>query len=102
MFALLRTYLRYAGRIEGDIEHAEAASVELQIQAASINTALPRRDDHLRGRDFFDVKTYPEILFRSEDLVSDLSILRPEHHPAVPRARQRNAELLLDRSGIAG
>jgi len=62
-------FTKFAGRIEGDIEHAEAASVELQIQAASINTALPRRDDHLRGRDFFDVKTYPEILFRSEKIV---------------------------------
>jgi len=62
-------FTKFAGRIEGDFEHAEAATVELQIQAASINTALPRRDDHLRGPDFFDVKTYPEILFRSEKVV---------------------------------
>ena len=59
-------FTRFTGRIEGDIDNAAAASVELVIQAASINTALPRRDDHLRGSDFFDVKAHPEILFRSE------------------------------------
>jgi polyisoprenoid-binding protein YceI len=62
-------FTRFAGRIEGELEHAAAASVELVIQAASINTALPRRDDHLRGSDFFDVKVYPEIVFRSEKIV---------------------------------
>jgi polyisoprenoid-binding protein YceI len=62
-------FTRFAGRIEGELEQAAAASVELVIQAASINTALPRRDDHLRGADFFDVKVYPEIVFRSEKVV---------------------------------
>ena len=63
-------FTKFAGRIEGDPARPAEATVELVIQAASITTALPRRDDHLRGPDFFDVKTYPEIVFRSKKIVA--------------------------------
>lgn len=33
------------------------------IQTTSINTDNERRDNHLRGADFFEVETYPEITF---------------------------------------
>jgi polyisoprenoid-binding protein YceI len=33
----------------------------LDIRAASINTGIGRRDDHLRSADFFDVERYPDI-----------------------------------------
>jgi len=63
-------FTRFTGRIEGDAARPETASVEFTLQAASINTGLPRRDDHLRGPDFFDVKKYPDIVFRSRRIVS--------------------------------
>ena len=43
----------------------EASSVELTIQAASIDTANETRDKDLRGADFFDVEKYPTITFKS-------------------------------------
>jgi len=38
---------------------------QLTIQAASIDTRNADRDGHLKGNDFFDMETYPEITFAS-------------------------------------
>ena len=35
------------------------------MDAASIDTGVTDRDDHLRSGDFFDVDRYPKLLFRS-------------------------------------
>jgi polyisoprenoid-binding protein YceI len=40
-------------------------SVEFSIDAASISTNMPQRDDHLRSADFFDVAQFPKITFTS-------------------------------------
>ena len=37
----------------------------VEIDAATIDTGIGKRDDHLRSADFFDVATYPTISFRS-------------------------------------
>jgi polyisoprenoid-binding protein YceI len=42
------------------------SSVRVVIKAASINTGITERDNHLRTADFFDVEKYPEITFQSE------------------------------------
>jgi len=56
---------------EGDFRRA---TVDVTIDAASIDTGAEDRDTHLRSADFFDVETYPEITFKSrqvEDLGGD-------------------------------
>jgi polyisoprenoid-binding protein YceI len=40
--------------------------VEITIDAASINTREPQRDEHLRSADFLDVAKYPTLTFRSK------------------------------------
>jgi polyisoprenoid-binding protein YceI len=42
------------------------STVEITIQAASLNTREPQRDEHLRSADFFDVANYPTLTFRSK------------------------------------
>lgn len=46
-------------------EQPEDSHVEVTIDASSISTAEPARDEHLRSPDFFDVGTYPTLSFRS-------------------------------------
>lgn len=41
------------------------SSVEVTIDANSINTREPQRDDHLRSADFFDVANFPTLSFQS-------------------------------------
>jgi polyisoprenoid-binding protein YceI len=49
-------------------EEPERSHVEVEIKVASIDTGEPRRDDHLRSPDFFDVEKYPAITFRSTEV----------------------------------
>lgn len=56
---------KFSGTIEVDREHPEKSSVVATIQAASIDTANAKRDEHLRTADFFNVQQYPEIIFKS-------------------------------------
>lgn len=58
-------FTKFSGTIEVDRDHPEKSSVTATIQAASINTAIAKRDEHLRSADFFNVSQYPEIIFKS-------------------------------------
>jgi polyisoprenoid-binding protein YceI len=58
-------FTKFNGTIEVDREHPEKSSVVATIQAASIDTAIAKRDEHLRSADFFNVQQYPEITFKS-------------------------------------
>lgn len=53
------------GKIVFDAEAPESASIEMTVRAASVNTGVKKRDDHLRSADFFDVEKWPAITFRS-------------------------------------
>ena len=55
----------FTGTIVADPAKPETATVEFTIKAASIDTAQPGRDKHLRSADFFDAEKFPEITFRS-------------------------------------
>jgi len=56
---------KFSGSITLAKPESRSARVEAVIEAASVDTAVEKRDDHLRGPDFFDVKKYPEIRFVS-------------------------------------
>jgi polyisoprenoid-binding protein YceI len=53
------------GTIRVDDDHPRNASVEVEIDTATVNSGDAVRDAHLRSADFFDVATYPTIAFRS-------------------------------------
>ncbi|MCA1659524.1 MAG: YceI family protein [Verrucomicrobiaceae bacterium] len=58
------SFSKFAGTIEVDRDHPERSSVTVTIDAASIDTAIAKRDAHLRA-ELFDVAKYPEITFKS-------------------------------------
>jgi polyisoprenoid-binding protein YceI len=54
----------FAGRIEV-ATHLERSRVTAEIKAATIDTAVAMRDQHLRGPDFLDVERFPLITYTS-------------------------------------
>jgi polyisoprenoid-binding protein YceI len=58
-------FSNFEGRIEFDQERPRNSSVNVTIDAASIDTNEPDRDKHLRSDDFFGVDTHPQITFKS-------------------------------------
>ena len=55
-------------RFEGTVEIGEDPAdtvVSVEIDAASVETHDPKRDEHLSGPDFFDVEHHPSLSFRS-------------------------------------
>jgi polyisoprenoid-binding protein YceI len=52
-------------------EVPEDSSVEVSIDAASIQTSQEQRDEHLRSADFFEVEKYPTLTFKSTSVALD-------------------------------
>ena len=47
---------------------AKSGSVDVVIDATSVNTGFPVFNSHLQAEDFFDTKKYPTITFKSNKL----------------------------------
>jgi len=62
-------FSEFSGTIDVDAVRPERSSVQFRISAASVDTHNDKRDAHLRTADFFDVGTYPEIVFTSTKVV---------------------------------
>lgn len=59
---------RYNASFEFDPDTEKLTSVVATIEAASVNTGTPNRDDHLRSPDFFGVETDSTITFKSTEI----------------------------------
>lgn len=51
--------------VDFDPAHPEQGHVQATIQAASVDTGMEQRDQHLRSADFLDVATHPTLTFTS-------------------------------------
>jgi polyisoprenoid-binding protein YceI len=75
---------KWDAEVQLDPAKIENSSFKITIDAASINTRVGRRDDHLRSKDFFDVANFPQIIMvskkitktgeRSYKLLTDLTL----------------------------
>ena len=58
-------FSRWTGALEAPGSDFARGSLDVVIDASSIDTGVADRDAHLRSADFFDVERYPEITFKS-------------------------------------
>jgi len=96
-----------------DVDEADPTGIkfDVTIQAASIDTNQPRRDDDLRGPDFFDVKEYPTLTFKSKsvtktgdnkyDVTGDMTIRGVTKEITVPMEFVGTANMMGQRAGWA-
>jgi polyisoprenoid-binding protein YceI len=97
----------YWGRfnhIEGTFQLSDEASecsVQITIDAASVDTNSEGRDKHVKGPDFFNVKEYPRITFTSKQVsiegdaytvVGDLTMTGATREVTIPMNRVGEAE----------
>jgi len=67
VFAKVRgRFARWSGTFRLDEEDLTRSAVEVEIDAASIDTGVADRDAHLRSPDFFDVARFPKLRFASK------------------------------------
>lgn len=59
-------FSRAKGFVILDDQNIAHLKVELTIDASSVHTGHTKRDEHLRGADFFDVAKFPHITFVSK------------------------------------
>lgn len=59
------TFTRWSGAVEVPDGDFTKATVNVAIDAASIDTGVADRDAHLKSADFFDVAQFPELRFVS-------------------------------------
>ena len=59
-------FAKVSGSVEADDKDPTKSKITASIDAASIDTREPKRDEHLRGADFLDASKYPTITFASK------------------------------------
>lgn len=66
LFSYVRgTFRELKGTFDYEPGKPDSWKAEASIQAASIDTRVTQRDNHLRSKDFFEVETYPTIEFKT-------------------------------------
>ncbi len=58
----------WSGTLKFDPANPSSGEVDIQIDAASIDTREAQRDAHLKSADFLGVETHPHITFKSKSV----------------------------------
>ncbi|HEY3443835.1 MAG TPA: YceI family protein [Paludibaculum sp.] len=57
---------KMSGTVVFDEKNPAALKIEATLDAATINTGVAQRDEHLRSADFFDTAKFPTLTFKSK------------------------------------
>lgn len=69
-------FTKVSGSATYDSRHPANTTLNANIDATSVDTRVPDRDNDLRGPNFLDVEKYPTITFRSKRTVADKGKLK--------------------------
>jgi len=102
MFAKVRgRFGAFRGTIALDPEKLDRSSVEVEIDAASIDTGTPDRDNHLRSADFFDAEQFPKLTFKSTRIEHQGGDRYAVHGTLAIRGVERDITLDAEYGGLA-
>lgn len=59
------SFRKFDGTIEAPTEDFNNAVINFTVDVASVNTDNEKRDEHLKGDDFFNAEKYPKMTFKS-------------------------------------
>ncbi|MDI2585998.1 YceI family protein [Psychrobacillus sp. NEAU-3TGS] len=62
------SFTNFTADLEGNAEDLTGAAISFDIDVKSITTNNEDRDNHLRGADFFDTESFPNIKFVATDI----------------------------------
>ena len=63
-------FQKVSGTVQYDGKNLNKASVDATIDATSVDTHDSQRDEHLRGKDFFETEKFPTISFKSKQVTA--------------------------------
>jgi polyisoprenoid-binding protein YceI len=63
-------FQKMTGTVQFDPAEPAKSSVDITIDAASVDTRQEMRDKDLKSKNFFDVETYPTLTFKSKRVVA--------------------------------
>jgi polyisoprenoid-binding protein YceI len=77
-------FKKFEGNFKFNPDNFSQSQLDASVETNSIDTAVQKRDDHLKSPDFFDTKKFPKMTFKSKsakktssdsfDLMGDLTI----------------------------
>lgn len=59
-------FKEFDAKVSSTQDDFDGSEVEFSAKVASINTGNERRDNHLKGDDFFNAEMYPEVKFKGK------------------------------------
>src|SRR5688572_7185763 len=59
-------FAQFGGKVQLDPSDLTRSTLDVEIEAASIDTGTPDRDVHLRSADFLDAEQHPRLHYRSQ------------------------------------
>lgn len=68
LFDVEGAFSTYEVLVDGDFADPTHAKVKVDIAVPSVDTGNQKRDEHLRGPDFFDAERFPAIRFESKSI----------------------------------
>jgi polyisoprenoid-binding protein YceI len=87
------------GTVVYDPENPSATSVDVTIDASTLNTGDATRDTHVKSAEFLEIEKYPTITFKSKSVIQDGDGLRVKGDLAIHGVSK---EVELDVEGPTG
>jgi len=102
VFAKVRgKFSDWRGRAKLDPQDLTRSTVEVEIDAASIDTGVGDRDQHLRSADFLDAERHPKLTFRSKRVETTGEGRYRVHGDLTIRGTTREVVLDVEHAGVA-